>query len=83
MYSNNISVRQQKQSNQLSFPLQDDCKTRKDKKQCIPKQRQTQNPHNQWKVHKQQINNNRTTTLEWTAAYATWGLKFILYKSER
>ena len=33
--------RQLKQSNQLSFslPCQDDCKNRKDTKQCIPKQR--------------------------------------------
>ena len=30
-------LRQLKQSNKLSFPRQDDCKTRKDTKQCIPK----------------------------------------------
>ena len=32
IYSNKTSVRQYKQSNQLSLPLQDDCKTRKDTK---------------------------------------------------
>ena len=33
------------------------------------KQRKTQNPHKQWEVHKQQINNNITTAfLERTAA---------------
>ena len=33
------------------------------------KQRQTQNPHKQWEVLKQQINNNIITALERTAAY--------------
>ena len=34
------------------------------------KQRQTQTPHKQWEVHKQQINNNidLTTALERTSA---------------
>ena len=32
------------------------------------KQRQTQNSHKQWEVHKQQINDNITTALERTAA---------------
>ena len=32
IYSNYTSVRQLKQSNKLSFPLQDDCKTRMDTK---------------------------------------------------
>ena len=36
IYSNKTSKRPKKQSNQLSLPRQDDCKTRKDKKQCIP-----------------------------------------------
>ena len=32
IYTNKTSVRQQKQRNQLSLTLQDDCKTRKDMK---------------------------------------------------
>ena len=43
IYSNKASIRQYKQSNNLSIPLQDDCKTRMDTKYCMTKQRQTQN----------------------------------------
>ena len=51
IYSNKTFARQQKQSNQLSLPLQDDCKL--ERAQVIhTKQRQTQNPHKQWEVHK-------------------------------
>ena len=35
IYSNKTSKRQQKQSNRLSLPRQDDCKARKDTKFCI------------------------------------------------
>ena len=35
----------------LSLPRQDDCRTRKDIKYCIPKRRPTQSPHKQWEVH--------------------------------
>ena len=38
--------RQLKQSNQLSLPRQDNCKTRKDTKYCITEQT-TQNPYKQ------------------------------------
>ena len=39
------------QSNQISLPLQDDCKTRMDTEQCLAKQRHTLNSHKQWEVH--------------------------------
>ena len=56
---------------------QDDCKTRMDINIRTTKQRtltDSQNGSN----NKQQVNNNRTTALEWTAALATGGLKCIL-----
>ena len=48
----------------LSLSHQDDYKTRKDTKKYMPKQRQTQSPHTQWRYIKQQINKSRTTALE-------------------
>ena len=59
--------RQIKQSNQLSFPHQDDCKTRMDIKQRTAKHRTITDSHNR-SNNKQQVNNNRTTALERTAA---------------
>ena len=64
IYSNKTFLRQHKQSNQLSLPLQDDCKLKMTQSNAY----QTKNPHKQWEVHKQQINNNITTALERTAA---------------
>ena len=61
------SGRELKQSNTLSLPRQDDCKSRQDTDQCITKHRPTQNPHKQCEL-KQWIDNNRTTALEQTAA---------------
>ena len=59
--------RQTKQSNQLSLPHQNDCKTRSDIKYRTTKQRTITDSHN-GSNNKQQVNNNRTTTLERTAA---------------
>ena len=50
-YSNKTCVRQQKQSNQFSlFLFKMIAKLKKGTKQCAPKQRQTQNPHEQWEA---------------------------------
>ena len=68
-------VRQIKQSNQISFPHVDDCNTRTDTKQSTTKHRTITDTHN-GSNNKQKVNNNRTTTLERTAA--TGGLKCIL-----
>ena len=65
--SNETFVRQKKQSNQQSLPLQDDCKLERTQSNAYQTET-TQNPHKQWEVHKQQINNNITTALERTAA---------------
>ena len=62
--------RQTKQSNQLSLPHQDDCNTRTDTKQRTTKHRTITDSHN-GNNNKQKVNNNRTTALERTAAYAT------------
>ena len=59
------SGRQIKQSNQLSLPHQDDCNTRTDTKHRTTKHRTITDSHN---GSKQKVNNNRTTTLERTAA---------------
>ena len=59
--------RQIKQSNQLSLPHQDDCNTRTDTKQRTTKHRTITDSHN-GSNNKQKVNNNRTITLEWTAA---------------
>ena len=59
--------RQTKQSNQLSLPHQDDCKTRLDTKKHTTKHRTIKDPHN-GSNNKQQVNNNRTTALGPTAA---------------
>ena len=57
--------RHTKQSNQLSLPHQDDCKTgRGIKKRKLKHRTITESNCN----NKQQVNNNRTTALEWTAA---------------
>ena len=58
--------RQTKQSNQLSLPHQDDCKTRRDIQKCTTKHRPITESHN-GRNNKQQVNNNRTIALEWTA----------------
>ena len=84
IYSNKTSVRQQKQRNQLSLSLQDDRKTRQDTKLCTTKQRQTQNPHNQWEAHQtadQQEQNHRLSTetsLSHRGGGGGGGLKCIL-----
>ena len=59
--------RQIKQSNQLSLPHQDDCKTRMDIKISTTKHRTITDSHN-GSNNKQQVKNNRTTALERTAA---------------
>ena len=59
--------RQSKQSNQLSLPHQDDCKTRIDIKIRTARHRTITYSHNE-NTNKQQVNNNITTTLERTAA---------------
>ena len=64
--------RQTKQSNQLSLPHRDDCKTRMDTKQRTTKHRTITESHN-GSNNQQRINNNRTTALEWTGAKATAG----------
>ena len=55
--------RQTKQSNQLSLPHQDDCKTRRDIKKRTTKHRTITGSHN-GSNNKQQVNNNRTGELE-------------------
>ena len=69
--------RQTKQSNQLSLPHQDDCKTRRDIKYRTTKHRTITDSHN-GSNNKQKVNSNRTSALERTAALATGGLKCIL-----
>ena len=59
--------RQIKQSNQLSFPHQDDCNTRMYIKQRTTIHRTITDSHN-GSNNKQKVNNNRTTALERTAA---------------
>ena len=59
--------RQTKQSNQLSLPHQDDCKTWMDIKSPTTKHRTITDSHN-GSNNKQKVNNNRTTALEQTAA---------------
>ena len=64
---NETPGRQLKQSNQLSLPHQDDCNTRTDTKQRTTKHRTITDSHN-GSNNKQKVNNNRTTSLERTAA---------------
>ena len=64
--------RQIKQSNQLSLPHQDDCNTRTDTKQRTTKHRTITDSQNGI-YNKQKVNNNRTTALERTVAFATGG----------
>ena len=59
--------RQTNQSNQLSLPHQDDCKTRRDTKKRTPQHRTITESHN-GSNNKQLVKINRTTTLEGTAA---------------
>ena len=70
--------RQTKQSNQVSLPHQDDCKTRRDIKKRTSKHTTITESHNA-SNNKQQVNNNRTTTLERTAALATGGLNVFYW----
>ena len=63
--------RQTKQSNQLSLPQRDDCKTRIDTYRTTKHGAVTES-HNGSKIQ-QRINNNRTTALERTAVNATGG----------
>ena len=62
--------RQTKQSNQLSLPHQDDCKTRRDIKKRTTKHRKHRTITESYNGsnYKHQVNNNRTTALERTAA---------------
>ena len=71
------SESQTKQSNQHSLPHQDDCKTRMDIKSLTTKHR-TITDYNNESYNQQRINNNRTSTLERTAAKATGWVKCIL-----
>ena len=64
--------RQTKQSSQLTLPHQDDCNTRMDIKYRTTKHRTITGSHN-WSNNKQNVNNNRTTALDRTAASATGG----------
>ena len=57
--------RQTKQSNQLSLPHQDDCKTLMDMKYRTAKHRTITDSHN-GSNNKQKVNNNKTTALERT-----------------
>ena len=66
-------IRQTKQSNLLSLPHQDDSKTSRDIKKRTTKHRAITESH-KGSNDKQQVNNNRTTALERTAASATGGL---------
>ena len=59
--------RQNEESNQLSFPHQDDCNTRVDIKLRTTKHRTIADSHN-GSNNKQKVNNNRTIALERTAA---------------
>ena len=67
------SGRQTKQSNQLSLPHRDDCKTRMDTKKGTTKHRTNTESHTGRK-NQLRINQNRTTALERTSANATRGL---------
>ena len=58
---------QTKQSNHLSLPHQDDCRTRRDIKKRTTNHRTNTDSHN-GSNNKQQVNNNRTTASERTAA---------------
>ena len=58
--------RQAKQSNQLSLPHQDNCKTRMDIKQRTTKYRTITDSHNG--NNNKQVNTSRTTALERTAS---------------
>ena len=66
------SGRQTKQSNQLSLPHQDDCKSRMATKERTTNHRTIIESYNGCN-NQQQIINNRTTALERTAAKATGG----------
>ena len=63
---------QTKQSNQLSLPHQDDCKNRMVIKLRTTKHTTITDSDN-GSNNKQQVNNNRTTDLEWTGAEAIGG----------
>ena len=55
-----------------SRPHQDDCRTRKDTKQCTTKRGTNTDPHNGGNKQ-QRVNNDITASLEWTTAKASWG----------
>ena len=59
--------RQTKQNNQLSLPRQDDCNTKRNIKKRTAKHRTITESH-KGSNNKQQVNNNRNTALERTAA---------------
>ena len=61
------SRKQLKQSHQLSFPQQDDCKSIMHDKTMAK-----HNPTNSGRKYKQQTNNNRSTDFKRTAANFTW-----------
>ena len=67
--------RQTKQSKQLSFPRQDDCKTRMDINIRTTKHGILTDSHNG--SNNKQVNNNRTIALERTAAKATEGCVWL------
>ena len=71
--------RQIKQTNQLSLPHQDDCNTTMGIKQRTTIHRTIRDSHN-GSNNKQKVNNNRTTTLERTAAQATGGLNAFYWR---
>ena len=51
IYSTKTSVRQQKQNNQHSLPLQDDCKTRNDTIVMHTNTKTNTEPPQKWEVH--------------------------------
>ena len=70
--------RQTRQSNQLSLPHLDDCRTRMDIKKRTTTNRTITYSHN-GSNNKQINNNNRTTALERTASFTSspWGQSFF------
>ena len=60
------------------FPIRIIAKLKGHKVMKQKNKNQTQKPHKKGGNNKRWINNSKTTALEWTAAYATRGLKCIL-----
>ena len=71
--SHKTSGRQLKQSNQLTLPREDYCKTRKDKQKCITKQIPTHKTHTQCKVHKTMYQQQLNQCLRTDSSLSYWG----------